>query len=171
MLPAEVHDFFTFFSFLQIFYECVLWSIGIDWLECLVDRGSCCKYCSTVEKNLTMSLDLKDKRADETWETMNFKQVDHLSERSLSFENPDSRKRKYELVWCFPKYFFFLTSSCSQVVSSWKLTFNSLLCHHGGSKISAASYFASLSHKHAQVSFWWWFEDVLSVIRSSPIAL
>lgn len=68
------------------------------------DQGWC-KYCANLEKELTNSLDGKERWVDETsWEDVSFKQVDPYFESRTSTslaEQADSRKRKHALV-CVP---------------------------------------------------------------------
>lgn len=59
-----------------------------------------CKYCATLEKELTNSLEVKEKWADEnSWEDVKFKQADQYfeSRMNMSIAEQDSRKRKYGL--------------------------------------------------------------------------
>lgn len=62
------------------------------------DQGWC-KYCATLEKDLTYSLEIKEKWADEnSWEDVSFKPLDQYFESKTSTSLPDqqdSRKRKY----------------------------------------------------------------------------
>jgi len=68
------------------------------------DQGWC-KYCCSLEKELTNSLEAKERWADETsWEDISFKQVDPYFESRTSTslaELAESRKRKHALV-CVP---------------------------------------------------------------------
>lgn len=65
------------------------------------DQGWC-KYCASLEKELTSSLEAKDRWTDETsWEDVSFKQVDPYFESRTSTSLPeqaDSRKRKHASV-------------------------------------------------------------------------
>ena len=64
------------------------------------DQGWC-KHCAALEKELTYSLEVKKKWADEnSWEDVSFKQVDQYfeSRASTTLVEQDSRKRKYGLV-------------------------------------------------------------------------
>ncbi|KAG0623760.1 hypothetical protein M758_3G199700 [Ceratodon purpureus] len=61
------------------------------------DQGWC-KYCATLEKELTYSLEMKEKWADEnSWADVSFKPVDQYfeSRTSTSLADQYSRKRKY----------------------------------------------------------------------------
>lgn len=66
-----------------------------------------CKYCATLEKELTNALagalEAKEKWVDEnSWEDLNFKQIDqhNFESRTVPLIEPDSRKRKYENLVC-----------------------------------------------------------------------
>lgn len=69
--------------------------------------GIFCKYCATLEKDLTASLEVKvevkEKWTDENWGDMNFKQVDQFFEKTVSSAvelETNCRKRKYGPVRC-----------------------------------------------------------------------
>lgn len=70
-------------------------------LAVLLRHEGWCKYCATLEKELTNSLEVKEKWADEnSWEDVKFKQADQYfeSRMNMSIAEQDSRKRKYGLV-------------------------------------------------------------------------
>lgn len=82
--------------------------IRMIWLCVMVSRmGIFCKYCATLEKDLTASLEvkveIKEKWTDENWGDMNFKQVDQFFEKTVSPVvelETNCRKRKYGPVRC-----------------------------------------------------------------------